>query len=308
MDEQKGSNTISEGSKMEQIISVSTLAYQGYDLPTALREISGLGAMYVELAFIKAYSSDLKEEDFSEKNAQKFKRMLSEFGLSMVALSAHMDLGRDDSVDPFKRKMTFAKEIGARIIITNASQRSHENSFFKNMEIMAQFGESIQLIIALENPGDGEDHIVDYAKTGALTVQKIGSDFVRLNYDIGNIFIYSKGTLRPEADFEEAIPWSVHFHLKDIREDEAGYFYSEIGKGVINYRMVLRSIYEKVPSIPMGIELPLCLKRGRDFIPWIDHTPVELPEIRRVLKGSLEFIKSVWVLNEIRHNGSVTYE
>jgi sugar phosphate isomerase/epimerase len=276
---------------MNRIISINTLIYQGYDLPTALREISHLDAKYVEMAFIKTYSPDLKEEDFSERNGQRLRGMLADFGLSTLALSAHMDLGRDDSVDPFKRRMTFAKGIGARIIITNVSHRSHEDSFFKNMERLAQFAQSIQLIIALENPGDGEDHIVDSGKTGALSVRKIGSDSVRLNYDIGNTFINSKGGLRPEDDFEEAIPWAVHFHLKDVRQDEEGYFYSEIGKGVIDYRMILQSLSKKAPSVPMGIELPLCLKRGRDFIPWIDPTPVELREIRRVLKGSLDFIK-----------------
>jgi sugar phosphate isomerase/epimerase len=278
---------------MNPIISINTLIFQGYDLPTTLREISELGPKYVELAFINTYFPDLKEEDFSEKNAQMLRGMLADFGLSTLALSAHMDLGMNDSVDPFKRRMTFAKEIGAGIIITNASQRSQEDSFFKNMERLAKFAQSIQLIIALENPGDGEDHLVDSGKTGALCVRKIGSDSIRLNYDIGNIFINSKGHLRPEEDFEEAIPWSVHFHLKDIRGDETGYFYSEIGKGVINYRMILQFLSKKAPSVPMGIELPLCLKRGRDFIPWIDFTPVELREIRRVLKGSLEFIKGV---------------
>jgi len=278
---------------MDQIISINTLIYQGYDLPTTLREISGLGAKYVELAFIKTYSPDLKEEDFSERNAQKLRGMLTDFGLSTLALSAHMDLGRDDSIDPFKRRMTFAKEIGARIIITNASHRSHEDSFFKNMERLAQFAQSVELIIALENPGDGEEHIIDSGKTGASVIQKIGSDYIRLNYDFGNTFIYSKGKIRPEEDLGEAIPWAVHFHLKDVKQDETGYFYSEIGKGVINYRLVLQSLSEKAPSVPMGIELPLCLKRGRDFIPWIDPHPVELSEIRRVLKGSLEFIKSI---------------
>jgi len=162
------------------------------------------------------------------------------------------------------------------------------------MEKLAAFAQSLQLVIGLENPGDGSDHIVDYAKTGAFTVQRIGSDFVRLNYDIGNPFIYSKGTLKPEDDFEEAIPWSVHFHLKDVSKDETGYFYSEIGKGVIDYKTILQALSEKAPSIPIGIEIPLCLKRGRDFIPWIDLTPVDLSEIRQILKGSIKLIGTVW--------------
>jgi sugar phosphate isomerase/epimerase len=258
-----------------------------------MKEISQLGAKYVELAFIKTYLPDLKEEDFSKRNAQKIRGMLADFGLSTVALSTHMDIGKEDAVDSFKKRMTFAKEIGARIVITNASTRSQETTFFKNMERLAIFAQLLQLLIGLENPGDGEDHIVDYAKTGALTVQRIGSDFVRLNYDMGNPFIYSKGTLKPEDDFEEAIPWSVHFHLKDVREEETGYFYSEIGKGVIDYKKILQALSKKAPSIPIGIEIPLCLKRGRDFIPWNDFTPVDLAEIRKILKGSLDFVENV---------------
>lgn len=279
---------------MNPIISINTLIFQGYDLQTMMKEISQLRTKYIELAFIKTYLPDLKEEDFSERNARKIRGMLAEFGLSIVALSAHMDIGREDSVDAFKGRMAFAKGIGARIIISNASTRSQEKVFFRNMEKLAAFGESLQLVIGLENPGDGTDHIVDYAKTGGLTVQKIGSDFVRLNYDIGNPFIYSKGTLRPEEDLEGAIPWSVHFHLKDVREDEAGYFYSEIGKGVIDYRKIIHTLSKKAPSIPVGMEIPLCLKRGRDFIPWIDFTPIDLSEIRKILKGSIEFIGTVW--------------
>jgi len=108
---------------MNPILSINTLIYQGYDLPIVLKEISQLNVKYVEPAFIKTYSPELKEEDFSERNAKRLRGMLSEFGLSTLALSAHMDLGREDAIESFKRRMSFAKEIGARIIITNASTR-----------------------------------------------------------------------------------------------------------------------------------------------------------------------------------------
>jgi sugar phosphate isomerase/epimerase len=279
---------------MTPILSVNTLIFQGYDIPTIMKELSRLGVKHVELAFIKTYAPELKEEDFSQRNGQKVRVLLKDFGLSTVALSAHMDMGLADSVDCFKRRMAFAKEIGAGIVITNASGRSQETTFFRNMEKLALYAQSLQLAIGLENPGDGKNHIVDFAKTGALTVQRIGSDFVRLNYDIGNPFIYSKGKVRPEDDFEAAIPCSIHFHLKDVRLEETGYFYSEIGKGVIDYGMILKSLSKKAPAIPVGIEVPLCLKRGRDFIPWIDFKPVGLPEIERILKGSIEFIRNAW--------------
>lgn len=219
--------------------------------------------------------------------------MLSDFGLSTVALAGHMDLGKLDSVTPFKKRMEFAKAVGTRVVHTNACRLSDQNHFFKNIEELSAFAESLDILIALENPGDGEDNLISSGKTGASVIQKIGSDYIRLNYDFGNTFIYSKGKIRPEEDYKVALPFSAHFHLKDVKQEKTGYFYSEIGKGVINYRLVLQSLSEKAPSVPMGIELPLCLKRGRDFIPWIDPHPVELSEIRRVLKGSLEFIKSI---------------
>jgi sugar phosphate isomerase/epimerase len=279
---------------MAPILSVNTLIYRGYDIPTILNELSRLDVKYVELAFIKTYAPELGEEDFSQRNGQKVRKLLKNFGLSTVALSAHMDMGLADSVDRFKSRMAFAKEIGARIVITNSSGRPQATTFFKNMEKLAQYAQSLPLVIGLENPGDGTEQIVDCAVTGAQTLQRIGSDFVKLNYDIGNLFIYSKGVMRPERDFEDSIPWSVHFHLKDIRKDRTGYFYSEIGKGVIHYRPVLNSLCEKAPAIPIGIEIPLCLKRGVDFIPWIDSSPVDLSEIRMILKGSIEYVKAAW--------------
>ena len=79
------------------------------------------------------------------------------------------------------------------------------------------------ITICLENPGDGDDHLIDSARTGAVVIRQIGSAHVRLNYDIGNVFINTRGARRPEEDLAEAIPCSAHFHLKDIRADPTGY-------------------------------------------------------------------------------------
>ena len=64
------------------------LAYQGYDLPVAMKEIAVIGARYIEFAFIMGYSEGLSEDTFSMEQA---------------------------------RTLDFAKEIGARVILTNSS-------------------------------------------------------------------------------------------------------------------------------------------------------------------------------------------
>jgi len=61
-------------------------------------------------------------------------------------------------------------------------------------------------------------------------MKEIGSDVVRLNYDFGNAFSYSGGHILPEEDFEPALPFAVHFHLKDMTPSNRGWAFTEIGK------------------------------------------------------------------------------
>ena len=62
--------------KMNLIIAVNTMAFQGYDLSTALKEISALGATHVELCFTKGYVEALSEDYFSEENANTLRQMI----------------------------------------------------------------------------------------------------------------------------------------------------------------------------------------------------------------------------------------
>lgn len=272
------------------VLSINTLIFQGHALPTALHEIAQLGVGYVELAYLKAYAPELPEAFFTEAEGRRLNRLLAEFGLAGPAVSAHMDLGADDAVEAFRRRMVFAKAVGAHFIISNASSRSRETLFFAHMERLADFAGSLGVTICLENPGDGEDHLIDSARTGAVVIQKVGSEHVRLNYDIGNVVINSRGMRRPEEDLAYAIPWTAHYHLKDVRADPAGYFYCAIGGGLIDYGAILRTLRARAPAIPIGIEIPLRLKRGRDFVPWLDPAVPDLGEIRRTLTASLDFV------------------
>jgi sugar phosphate isomerase/epimerase len=272
------------------LLSINTLIFQGHDIRTALREVAQLGIARVELAFIKGYTPELTDAFFTEEQGRQFRDLLDGFGLTGPAVSAHMDLGADDAVEAFRRRMLFAQALGARHIISNASSRQREARFYHNMERLADCARSMGITICLENPGDGDDHLVDSGRTGAVVVRQIGSAHVRLNYDIGNIFINTRGARRPEEDLADAIPCSAHFHLKDIFADPTGYGYCAIGGGVIDYRAVLRTLAVQAPAVPVGIEIPLRLKRGRDFVPWMDPEVPDLQEIRRTLTASLAFV------------------
>ena len=96
--------------------------------------------------------------------------------------------------------MDFAAALGAKVINTNASLRSQATTFFRNIEALAAHAERLDLIIALENPGTGEDSLFNLAQDGLDLVNRIGSPHVRLNYDAGNTVSHRPGEVNPALD------------------------------------------------------------------------------------------------------------
>jgi sugar phosphate isomerase/epimerase len=277
---------------MKPIVAVNTMAFQGFDLPTALREISALGATHVEFCFTAGYVENLSEDYFSEKNAEKLKQMLAHEGLQTTALAGHIDTGKPEAVSAIKRRLTFAKALGAKLVHTNATQKSNADRFFRNMGVLAAFAEKMKMVVALENPGDGQDALVDTGKSGAEIIEKIGSDHVRLNYDPSNVYSYTKGAVKPEEDIHYALPYSVHFHFKDMLKIEDGWLFSEIGRGVVNYPEIFGALTRHTELLPTSIELPKNFQRNPDFSPRKNPSPPDLDEIKAMIDGSMKFIEN----------------
>ena len=114
---------------MKPAISINTLAYEGYDLTTALREIAKIGAGHVELGYTRGWTEGLTEEHFSEAAAVDINRLLTDLGLSSIALSAHIDLTTEDAVDELKRRIEFGKKLGVKIVNTKVGARSGRSQF-----------------------------------------------------------------------------------------------------------------------------------------------------------------------------------
>jgi sugar phosphate isomerase/epimerase len=282
---------------MNQIVAVNTMAFQGFDLSTALKEISSLGVTHVELCFTKGYVDGLSEDYFSEKNANTIKQMMADQGVQTIALAGHIDLGDKKAVPALKRRMDFAKAIGVGIVHTNATQKSNEEVFFSNMETLADFAADMEITIALENPGDGENALIDSGEAGAAVIQKIGSDRIRLNYDVSNVYSYSQGRVLPEDDISRALPYAAHVHFKDMKKIESGWLFSEIGKGVINYPKIFRVLTTHAVPLPTSIEFPKNFKRKEDFSPQRNPSPPGLVEIKAIIKGSIETIEKGLVVS-----------
>ena len=277
---------------MNPVLSINTLAYEGYDLSTALQEIAKIGVSHVELGYTQGWTEGLTEEHFSEASAADINRLLSDLGLSSIALSAHIDLTTEAAVDELKRRIDFGKRLGAKIVNTKVGARSGLKQFEKNIEPIAEYAESVNIVIGLENPSEGTDQIITSGKTGAEVVKRIDSDFIKLNYDFGNAFTYSKGKVDPAFDYKNALPYACYLHLKDMSKIDDGWIFAQIGKGIVNYDTILKELVEENKLLPLSIEHLFIYTATKDLIVQREAKAPELSQISMSLKASYDYVKS----------------
>jgi sugar phosphate isomerase/epimerase len=276
----------------DPVLGVNTLAFHGYELARILEQIKALGFSHVEPALISSYYAEMDDGYFSTERARSLSAMISEHGLTVAAMSGHMDMGETGSVESFLRRMDFALELGARYLHTNATTKEKASIFMNNLEALLPHAESTGLVITLENPGDWENNIIPSGKQGAALIRKIGSQHVQLNYDFSNVYSYSKGKTKPEDDFRHALPYCAHLHLKEMRPDGKRWKFVSIGGGITDYRSIFLHLVEHQIDLPMSIELPLRFFRGSDFKIRYDPAvePPLLSSVFGVLRESKDFI------------------
>ncbi len=276
---------------MDRIVSVSTMAFDGYPLETALDELAALGVRCVEPASVDKIFQHLVEEDFCDAKARWIRAELAKRGLSCLSLSAHMDLTRPDSVDRFTRRLEFARNIGARCINSIAGPLDGADGFRTNIPAIERRARDLGVVVALENHGDLLDsgqQIIDF-------IRSIGSPAVRVNYDTGNAWYYSKGTIDPVAELEELSPVIAHVHLKSPQVDDGILRWVALGEGVLDIAAAADVLKRRMPGVPVSYELSP-RQRARGFEPrWRAPEIPSLDQLRATIGASLAVLRRVLV-------------
>lgn len=281
---------------MNNPILISTTAFDGYNLATAIEEIARVGADGVEVAFIEGYTEPFTEEDFNQTHANEILSHLGKHNIPCLSFSAHMDLAKDDSVAIFKRRMVFARMLGADTIITNAAPLAQKSKFLTVIKELGKVATSIGINIGLENPGDGKANVIDTARQGGPVIEEIAMESVGLNYDFGNLISHCFEKVEPTEDYRFALTQTNHYHVKDVVRQCDGWKFSPIGEGIIDYSEILSAIARDSRPLPISLEIPLRLARAPDASPIRASVRVDLEQIRNVLKQSMIFVRQTLVL------------
>lgn len=275
---------------MQIPLIVSTAIYDGYTFDVAFKSLAKLGIRSVELAFIGGYTEAFTEDYFCQKNADIVLQLLAESQLRCTSFSSHVDLTAETIVDIFKKRMDFAKAVGASTIVTNAAPTEKEDVFYRNISELAQHAENLQLMIGLENPGDGSTNVVNQGSGASAVIEKIGSKWVGINYDFGNLLSHCFERVRPEEDYKACREHIVHYHVKDVLQDDNGWHFTEIGGGSIDYKTIMAEISAEAVVQPISLEIPLRLRRDVKAQPARDESIVALDHIEDILKKSIDFV------------------
>jgi sugar phosphate isomerase/epimerase len=274
---------------MGRVVSVSSMAFDGYPLETALDELASLGLAYVEPTSVDKVFQHLVEEDFCDKRAAWLTGQMASRGLSCLSLSAHMDLTRPDSVDRFRRRLEFAHAIGARIVNTIAGPTSGLQGFRCNIPAIGKRAADLCLTLALENHGD----LMNRGRQIADLIGEIDIPAVRVNYDTGNAWYYGRGVVDATVELAEVASIVAHVHLKTPRVEEGMIRWVALGDGILDLPAVGRILRELLPTTPVSIELSP-RQRSQDFEPrWRTPEVPALSEIRGMIARSLAALEAI---------------
>jgi sugar phosphate isomerase/epimerase len=274
---------------MDRIVSVSTMAFDGYSLQQALDELAALGVEYVEPASVDKIFQHLVEADFCDARAGWLRAELAARKQRCHSLSAHMDLTQADSVERFTRRLEFAKAIGASTINTIAGPTGNLAGFRANIPALAKRAEALGLTIALENHGD----LLDRGGQILEFIRAVSHPAVRANYDTGNAWYYSKGEVDPVAELAELAPVVAHLHVKTPKVVDGLMRWVALGDGELDLRGVGRVLRERMPGVAVSYELSP-RQRSRDFEPrWRAPEVPALETIRQMIRRSLEALRAV---------------
>jgi inosose dehydratase len=198
-----------------------------------------------------------------------------------------MDLTGADAVERFHRRLAFARNIGARCVNSIAGPAGRLEAFRGNIAAIADRARDLGIMIALENHGDlldREGQILEF-------IREIDHPAVRVNYDTGNAWYYSKGRIDPVEELGLLAPVVAHVHVKTPKIADGLLRWVALGDGILDLPRLALVLKERMPGVPVSYELSP-RQRSRDFEPrWRTPEIPPIAELRALIAQSLQALE-----------------
>lgn len=258
-----------------------------FTLERALQGFSRAGLHLAEVVAIPGYCEHLMPDRMADREIEEVARLLRHYDLVPVVLNVTTNLTSEQGVIFLGHALRVAQGLGVRTVVTGIERTETAEGatrFLQLMPTIVSLAEQYGVVIALETHGG-------LVTTGVGSVQllkDIASEYIKLTYDMANVVYY--GGVLPEEDLSNMGPdigrFIAHVHLKDkatmkIRE----YDFPQFGTGILDFKSVLRLLYEGGYRGAMALEVEL------------DGHPQSPEVVDEALSRSHQYLEQFWTTN-----------
>lgn len=264
---------------MKRIIGVNSNTYHKYSIQDAIAGISIAGFKYIELTATKGWTEHVFPT-MSFEELCKIKDELKNLGIIPFSMSGHCNLMDRNRLKDFILNIKLAAFFECDYIISSIGEAhlkdKAEISDFEVAEYIKEiipYLEEYDLMLGLENHGK---HAT--GKHLKKIIDMINSPRVMINYDTANAIFY--GNVNLEEDIESCIDKIGHIHLKDKMGVYNEWNFPALGRGEIDFKMVIDKLEKANNYCPLSIEIEFT-KSG----------PKDLDEVNQAVKDSYDYLK-----------------
>ncbi|PKL13369.1 MAG: hypothetical protein CVV52_06225 [Spirochaetae bacterium HGW-Spirochaetae-8] len=276
-----------------RLIAVNTLLFGSTPIERICEVVKAAGLDWIEPAYISSYLDFNEATLFTEAKGRQLAEVIANAGLKTHAIAAHMDIGDENAVERMTKRIEFAAAFGVGTLISNASCVAKLPRFVENIEKVSEIAQKAHIVLALENPGDGEGALLKDGRSGVAFVKSLRIPNVRMNYDVSNALSYAKAQLDVTEDAREALAdeATVYLHLKDMKSKGNGLEFCPIGDGIVGYRKFFKILLESGRKLPISLEMPIQYERGPDFRMYPRNAPIDRHLMLNTICRSMENIE-----------------
>jgi len=262
---------------MAWIQTGSTICFKPYSLDEALAGLAAAGFENVEIGAVKDFLEHLDPDDLGPATIASTRSLLEVHGLRVVSMSGHAPLHLELGRDRLRRVLHAGAELGILVLNTftgDAETEDERAAFFENVREIADEAKELGITLCIET----DSNLMPTAEAGVQLLAEIGHDWIRINYDPGNVIFY--GATDPTEDIKAAAPYVKHMHAKDQIGGPGKWNFPPAGTGEVDFSKIFAALDAVGFDGPVSVEIEFT---GEPWPP--------LPEVEAAAKSAHDYLR-----------------
>jgi len=229
-------------------LACMTLPYASFPFERALAGIARTGYKYV--AFGLAHAGEEVPDENDERAVSKLEKLFGRYSLQPIMLIGNRQLAPGRPAERVRNYLRTAKALGIEEVLSvgtfgyrqfpdeplSAEEMEAKNrAFAEQFRMVAEEAEALDLVITLK-PHTGNtataEHLIE-------TLERIGSERVKVSYDPGNVQYYEG--IAADADFLKVADKTYSIIAKDHRGARANIDFPVPGTGDVNFLAIFKA-------------------------------------------------------------------